>query len=87
MSGGATDKSNKCCTIWAESRKPEKASSGDAIAVQKLASPPANANARQTGNRFGELRCKIDQPRKYTMSEAARPKATFGSKDHERRIA
>src|SRR5262245_39063505 len=46
ISGGATDMSNKCCTIWAESSRPEKASSGEAIASQKVASPLVKAKAR-----------------------------------------
>ena len=87
ISGGATDRSNRCCTMWAERRKPENASSGEAIASQKVASPPANAPARQTGNRSGEVRCKMNQPRRWRRSEAARPKASFGSKDQELRMA
>src|SRR5262249_51711367 len=56
--GGATDKSNKCCTIWAESKKEESASRGEATASQRDATPPMNANKRQVGNRSGEVRCK-----------------------------
>src|SRR5262249_53222085 len=87
ISGGATDMSNKCCTIWAESSRPEKTSSGEAKTSQKNANPLLKAKARQNGKRCGELRCKMNQPRRYRMSEAAKPKAIFGSRDHELRIA
>src|SRR5207248_10883447 len=39
ISGGATDISNRCCTMCAESSRPEKASSGEAIASQTVPRP------------------------------------------------
>src|SRR5258708_5844496 len=73
--------------MWAESSRPENASSGEAMASQITPRPPAKANDRHAGNRLGEVRRKISQPRRYRMSDARTPKAIFGSKDHELRIA
>ena len=60
ISGGATDISNRCCTMWAESSRPENASSGEAIASQSATRPPTKANERHAGNRVGKVRCKIE---------------------------
>src|SRR6266404_7175437 len=87
ISGGATDMSNKCCTMCAESSKPEKASSVEAIASQTVPRPARKASARHPGKRAGEVRCKMRQPRRYRMITATIPSVIQGSKDQELRIA
>ena len=79
--------SNKCCTMWAESSRPENASSGDEIASQRVASPAVNATSLQTEKRPGKALCKINHPRQYRSNAAARLNEIFGSMDHELRIA
>src|SRR5258708_28999189 len=67
--------------------RPEKASSGEAIASQTVPRPARKARARHPGKRAGEVRCRMRQPRRYRMITATIPSVILGSKDQDLRIA
>src|SRR6266581_5026217 len=51
--GGATMSSKMCCTICAESSRPDRASSGEFTASQKETKPARNESKRHRGNKAG----------------------------------
>ena len=62
-SRGGVNMSNKmCCTICAESSRPDKASSGELTASQKETKPARNESKRHRGNKAGVMRCRIVHP-------------------------
>ena len=73
--------------MCAERRKPENASSGDAIAIQRVSTPARNESMRQGGNRSGLIRCTTRHPRTYRPATSSSPRTSFGSIDQEVKIA
>src|SRR5262245_30323175 len=85
ISGGATDIRIKCCTMCAESSRPEKVSSGDTSAISNASSPARNAQRRHAGKRLGATRCNTRQPRKYKTATRIAANKIPGRKDQELR--